>query len=116
MTLTAAAAPVGLFAVGLSLTGVKLAGDLPQAGLGTMIKLLLMPVTAHTVGRFVFDLPLQWLGVVTLFAALPAGLIPYTFALKENLAPRRVASMNLISVTLAPITLFVAMWLVGVGD
>jgi len=84
MTLTAAAAPVGLFAVGPSLTGVKLAGDLPQAGLGTMIKLLLMPVTAYTVGRFVFDLPLQWLGVVTLFAALPAGMIPYTFALSSS--------------------------------
>ena len=111
----AAAAPVGLFAVGLSLTGVKLAGDLPQASLGTIIKLLVMPVTAYLVGRYVFDLPLQWLGVVTLFAALPAGLIPYTFALKEKLAPRRVASMILISLTLAPITLFTVMWFLGVG-
>jgi len=111
----AAAAPVGLFAVGLSLTGVKLAGDLPQASLGTIIKLLIMPVTAYLVGRYVFDLPLQWLGVVTLFAALPAGLIPYTFALKEKLAPRRVASMILISITLAPFTLFIVMWFLGVG-
>jgi len=110
-----AAAPVGLFAVGLSLTGVKLAGDLPQAGLGTLIKLLIMPVTAFLVGRYVFDLPPMWLGVVTLFAALPGGLVPYTFALKENLAPRRVASLILFSVTLAPLTLFVAMWFLGVG-
>lgn len=110
-----AAAPVGLFAVGLSLTGVKLAGDLPQAGLGTLIKLLIMPVTAFLVGRYVFDLPLLWLGVVTLFAALPGGLVPYTFALKENLAPRRVASLILISVSLAPITLFIAMLFLGVG-
>ncbi len=110
-----AAAPVGLFAVGLSLTGVRLAGDLPQAGLGTLIKLLVMPVTAFLVGRYVFDLPPMWLGVVTLFAALPGGLVPYTFALKENLAPRRVASLILFSVSLAPLTLFVAMWFLGVG-
>jgi len=85
------------------------------ACLGTIFKLLVMPVMAYLVGRYVFDLPLQWLGVVTLFAALPAGLIPYTFALKEKLAPRRVASMILISITLAPITLFIAMWFLGVG-
>ena len=112
----AAAAPVGLFAVGLSLTGVKLAGDLPQAGTGTLIKLLLMPFTAYLAGRFVFDLPPVWLGVVTLFAALPAGLVPYTFALRQNLAPRRVASMILLTVILAPFTLFATMWFLGVGD
>ncbi len=112
----AAAAPVGLFAIGLSLTGVKLAGDLPQAGLGTFFKLLVMPVAAYVVGRYVFDLSSLWLGVVTLFAALPTGLIPYTYALKRNLAPRRVASVILFSVTLAPLSLFVVMWFLGIGS
>jgi predicted permease len=111
----AAAAPVGLFAVGLSLTGVRLAGDLPQAGLGTFFKLLVMPVMVYLVGRYVFDLPALWLGVATLFAALPTGIMPYTFALKERLAPRRVASIILLSVTLSPITLFIALWFLGVG-
>lgn len=111
----AGAAPVGLFAVGLSLTGVKLAGDLPQAGLSTFINLLIMPVAIYLAGRHVFDLRPLWLGVVTLVAALPAGLVPYTYALQENLAPRRVASMMLISVTLAPITLFITLWMLGVG-
>jgi malonate transporter len=111
----AAAAPVGLFAVGLSLTGVRLAGDLPQPSLGTLFKLILMPVTVYLVGRFVFALPPLWLGVVTLLAALPTGIMPYTFALKEGLAPRRVASIILLTVSLSPITLFITMWFLGVG-
>lgn len=111
----AAAAPVGLFAVGLSLSGVKLAGDLPQAAAGTVIKLLVMPLFVYLMGRFVFDLSPLWLGVVTLFAALPSGLVPYSYALQENLAPRRVASLILFSVLLAPLTLFIVMWVLGLG-
>ena len=75
----------------------------------------MMPVAVYSVGRFVFDLPALWLGVATLFAALPTGIMPYTFALKERLAPRRVASIILLSVILSPITLSVALWFLGVG-
>ena len=75
----------------------------------------MMPLTIYLVGHFVFDLPALWLGVATLFAALPTGLMPYSFALQENLAPRRVASMILLTVILSPITLSFALWFLGVG-
>ncbi len=112
----AAAAPVGLFSVGLSLTTVKLDGDMPQASVGVLIKILLMPLGVYLLGAYVFHLTPLWLGVATLFAAMPAGLIPYSYALQNNIAPRRVASMILLSIIVAPLTLFATMVFLGVGQ
>jgi len=106
----AAAAPVGLFAVGLSLNQVKLDGDLKQAGVGTFASLIIMPLIVWAVGKYIFDLPDLWLGVATLYAALPGGLVPYSFALKEGLAPRRVASLILLTMIFAPLTLSYIIW------
>ena len=109
----AAAAPVGLFAVGLSLTQVRLEGDIRQAGVGALGSMIVMPLIIWLTGKYLFDLPPLWLGVATLYAALPTGLIPYTFALRHNLAPRRVASMILLTMMIAPVTLSVLIWLLG---
>ncbi|GHF14235.1 membrane protein [Kordiimonas sediminis] len=112
----AAASPVGLFAVGLSLVGVKLAGDLPQAVGGVLIKLCILPAIMYLVTHFIFDLQPLWVAVAVLTAALPSGMIPYTFALQQDIAPRRVASIILLSVTAAPVTMFTIMLLLGVGQ
>ncbi|WCL54442.1 AEC family transporter [Gimibacter soli] len=103
----ASAAPVGLFAGGLSLAGVSIAGDLRPALTATALKLLGLPVAVYAMLHFVLDLPPLWVGVATVMAALPTGIIPYTIAARYQTAPRRTASTVLISTGLSAITLVV---------
>ncbi|TNE67909.1 MAG: AEC family transporter [Alphaproteobacteria bacterium] len=100
-----AASPVGLFAAGLALANVRIAGDLVQAGTAVFLKLLLMPVAVFAMTRFVFGLPDLWVGAATLVAALPTGMIPYSFATLHGVGARRAASTIMISTGLSAFTI-----------
>ena len=100
-----AAAPVGLFAVGLALSRVEVAGDIKQAGIAAMLKLSVLPVLVFIVCREVLALPPTWVGVATLMAALPTGMIPYSFATQHGVGSRRAASTVLLSTVASALTL-----------
>ena len=108
------AAPVGLFAGGLALSRISLAGAVKDISTLTFVKLCVMPVAVWITSRFVFDLPGLYVAIAVLMAALPSGLIPYMLAMNEKVAPRRAASTLLLTVLLAPISLSAVLYLIGI--
>jgi len=101
----AAAAPCGLFAAGMSLSNVKIAGDLKQAVTGSLIKLIILPIVIYGSTKYIFALPELWVGVASMLAAMPSGIIAYSFAVEYGAAPRRSASIVMISTGLGALSL-----------
>ncbi len=100
-----AAAPVGLFAAGLALSRVEIAGDIVQAAVATALKLFLLPALVFSVCEFVVGLPPVWVGSATLMAALPSGMVAYSFATQHGIGSRRAATTVLISTAASAVTL-----------
>jgi predicted permease len=100
-----AAAPVGLFAAGMALSYVKISGDIFQASTATFLKLLLLPVSVYIITDQLFNFPELWVGTATLMGALPTGMIAYSFADKQGVAPRRAATTVLLSTAFSILTL-----------
>jgi hypothetical protein len=103
--LAAAAGPCALFALGTSLAGFKVAGDLTQSLSVTALKLAALPAAVAVVALFIFQLePLQ-VAVATVVAAMPTGANAFILANKYKLFERRSASAVLISTALSFATL-----------
>lgn len=111
----AAAAPVGLFAVGLSLSTVKIAGNITHAMLAVGLKLLVLPLAVFAATHYILALPAEWVGIATIMAALPSGMIPYSFATQYGVGPRRAATAVLISTGLSAITLSAVLLILKTG-
>ncbi len=106
-----AAAPVGLFAAGMALSYVKISGDIIQASTSTALKLILLPVGVYFITKYLLDLPEIWVGTATLMGALPTGMIAYSFADKQDVAPRRAATTVLLSTILSAFSLSFILYL-----
>lgn len=104
-----AASPVGLFAAGLALSNVRVAGNLAHASLAIGLKLLLLPVFVFVVTEYIFALPAMWVGTATIMAALPAGMIGYSFASQYGVGARRAATTVLLSTALSAISLTIVL-------
>ena len=104
----AAAAPVGLFAVGLSLSRVKLKGNFIQALAPVMIKLMLFPVAVYFMLHLVMDVPDLWAKTATLAACMPTGMASYTIAEQYNHGTELAASTIMLGTLLSTVTLMVA--------
>jgi malonate transporter and related proteins len=110
--LAAAAGPCALFALGTSLAGFKIAGDLTQSLAVTILKLVALPVAVAVIGRFVFALDPLSVAIATVVAAMPTGANAFILANKYKLFERRSASAVLISTALSFVTLSVLLaWL-----
>ena len=109
------AAPVGLFAAGLALSNVRIAGNLHHSMLSVALKLLVLPLLVFSVAHFGLALKPMWVGVATLTAALPSGMVPYTIALRYGVGARRAATAVLISTGLSVITLSAVLYLLKTG-
>jgi predicted permease len=106
-----AAAPVGLFATGMALSYVKISGDIIHASTATILKLTLLPVVIYLTTSYIFDLPAHWVGTATLMGALPTGMIAYSFAEQQRIAPRRAATTVLLSTALSVFSLSMVLYL-----
>lgn len=110
-TLGGAMIPLGLFAVGASLSRVEVRGDLPQASMAMLTKLIILPMamllTTHLAG-----FPRVWSAVAILMAAMPTGLVAFNFAAANKVAPKRSATAFLLAnvAAVATLTLWVG-WL-----
>ena len=93
----AAAAPCGLFAAGMSLSNVKIAGDIKQSVTGSLMKTLMLPLVVYISTKYLYELPELWVGTATLLAAMPGGIVAYSFAVQYEAAPRRSASIVILS-------------------
>lgn len=106
------AAPTGLFAAGVAIAGFKIAGDLKQAIVAVAFKLLLLPVLVFSTTHFLLALPPLWVGAATLTAALPTGMVAYTFGEQYGIGSRRAATTVVVSTATSVVTLSILLiWL-----
>ena len=100
------ASPVGLFAAGMALSSVTLAGDLRHAAVSVFWKTLAIPATVFFITHTVAQLQPLWVAVATLTAALPTGMVAYSFSAQYGgVGSRRAASTVLISTAISFFTL-----------
>lgn len=80
-----AGVPTALIALGTTLAGFRIAGQGPTLATVVVLKLVVMPALALALALWL-ALPPVPLGVVVLFAAMPAGANSYIFAAKVDRA------------------------------
>lgn len=103
------ALPVALFALGMTLAGYRVAGDLREVAWIGALSLLAHPAIAWLLGSHALDLTDGQLRSTVLTAAMPPGINAYIFATMYGAALRVSASAVLLT-TLAA-TLAAASWL-----
>ncbi|MEV6415510.1 AEC family transporter [Kribbella sp. NPDC051718] len=105
----AAAVPVALVAYGLSLGGAKDSISLDRdAVLAVLLKTLVQPLVAYSVGRWLLDLEGAALLAPVLLAALPTAQNVYVYAVQYRAARRLARSAVLLS-TLLSIPVMIAL-------
>lgn len=108
------AAPVALFALGLSLYGLSLRGNSAQLGWMSAMKLLVHPLVAWGL-VLLFGLEPFWAASVVLMSALPTGAMVFVLAQqyekRVELASSAILSTTVLSVlTLAVILPLIKSW------
>jgi len=97
-----AAVPCALFALGASLAGYPLVGDVGPALYLTTLKLIVHPLIVWVVAVPVMGLSGLWVSVAVTMAAMPSGLNVYLFGARyeaaEGVAARTVFLTTLLSV------------------
>ncbi|MFT5521532.1 MAG: malonate transporter [Enterobacterales bacterium] len=104
----ASAAPVGLFAVGLSLSRVKLKGELLPASIPVIFKMVLLPIGVYSMMTFILDAPLIWVNTLTLAACMPTGFLAYSIADQNNNGATRASSTIMIAAIVSSFSLLIA--------
>ena len=106
----ASAVPCALFALGASLAGYPMTGDVPPALLLTSLKLLVHPVLVWILAVPVFGLDGIWVPVAVTMAAMPSGVNVYLFGARYGAAPgvaaRTVFLTNVLSIATLSFVLF----------
>jgi malonate transporter and related proteins len=98
--------PTALVALGTSLAGFAIAGQVPTLVTILVLKLLAMPLLALGLGVWL-GLPPAPLGVVVLFAAMPTGANAYLFAARVDRAIHSASGAVALGTTLSLVTLSV---------
>ena len=115
-TLGRAALPCAVFALGASLSGYRIAGQLPRALTLVGLKLLLHPLLVWLLAGFVFGVAPLWTAVAVTMAALPVGVNVYLFAQRYASCVAPVATAILLSTGLSVGTLFLLLlWWLNAG-
>lgn len=99
--LGASAVPCALFAMGASLAGYPLFGDVAPAILLAAVKLLLHPLLVWILAVPVFGLDGIWVPVAVTMAAMPSGVNAYLFGARYNAAPGVAARTVLLATVLS---------------
>lgn len=102
--LGAAAGPAALFALGLSLVGQRLAGDLVEVAWLTVLKLLIQPAATAWLAFRVFELPAFWAWSAVLLAALPTAALVYVVAQQYDIYLRRASALIVVTTALSVFT------------
>jgi len=109
----ATAVPCALFALGASLAGYPLMGDVPTALTLTFLKVLVHPILVWILAVPVLGLEGIWVPVAVVMAAMPSGINVYLFAARYDAAPAVAARTVLISTLASLVTLPVVLYLFG---
>lgn len=99
--LATAAAPVALFAIGLSLYRPGPLLIAPVTWLLVLAKLVIHPLLAWAVASWLFRLPAAQAAALMLMAALPAAGTAFLFAERQQADADRIAAVIMVSTVLA---------------
>jgi malonate transporter and related proteins len=113
--LAAAAAPLCLVLLGVSLAQFGFADGIRQAVTISAMKAIAHPLAVWVLGKFVLGLDPLALAVATVAAALPIGANVYLFAVRYDAAVARVSAGVSLSTTASVVTLPVVLWMFGAG-
>ena len=102
--LGSAAAPCALFAIGLFLSDKSVRSGLLEAGLATLIKLVLQPLLALLVLPLFVDLRSPPAQVALLMAALPSAANAFVLAKQFDIAVEQNSASILLSTAFSVIT------------
>ncbi|GAB4180639.1 MAG: AEC family transporter [Thalassobaculales bacterium] len=110
-----AALPCALFAMGASLAAYRVMGALPEAAVGSFLKLVVHPAAVWLLATHVFAIDPLWRDVAVLVAAVPVGVNVYVTAQQYQAGIAPAATAMLLSTAAATATIGVALWLLGIG-
>lgn len=105
------AVPTALFALGSSLAGYRLTGDVHPALLLSGLKLLIHPALVWFFAVVVFGLEGIWVPVAVTMAAMPSGINVYLFGARYDAAPGVAARTVLLTNVFSLITLSAVLYL-----
>jgi predicted permease len=107
--LGAAAVPCALFAMGASLAGFPLRGDLSAASLLVFLKLAVHPLVVWALAVLLFGLEGVWVAVAVGMAAMPSGINAYLFAARYEAAEGVAARTVFLSTAASVVTIAVVL-------
>ena len=107
----ASAVPCALFALGASLAGYPITGDVPPAMILTALKTLVHPAIVWILAVPVFGLEGIWVPVAVTMAAMPSGINVYLFGARYNAAPGVAARTVFLTTAFSLITLSTLLYL-----
>lgn len=107
--LAAAAIPVSLFALGMSLAAYRLRGQAPSVAMLCGLKLVFYPALAFWLATEVFQLPRLWTGALVIYAAMPVGANAFIFAAHYDRAVGSISAAVAVSTILSVATITVVL-------
>jgi len=107
------AAPVGLFAVGMSLSRVKIKGVRLVAFSAMSLKLMVLPLLVYWVFSELMQFSQREVIIATLIACMPTGIAVYGFAQLYKTNVQSTAATILLGTVMSAVTLSVALSLLN---
>lgn len=109
-----AALPCALFAMGASLSAYRIAGAMPEAGVGSCLKLGVHPLVTWFLATHVFEVTPLWRDVAVIIAALPVGVNVYMMAQRYESGVPAAATALILSTAASVGSIAVVLWVLGV--
>ncbi len=96
---------VALVMTGASLAKVRIERSVMVGLRVSMVKLILHPALVFAFTHFIFDLPMLWVAVATVLAAMPSGIFTSVFAQRYQIATDAASSIILVTTLASAVTL-----------
>ena len=113
--MAAAAGPAALFALGLSLFGRKLLGDIKEVAWLTALKLLVHPMMTYVLATYVFALEPFWAQSAVILSALPVGALVFVVAQQYDVYVQRASSAIVVTTAVSVLTISLLLIWMQVG-
>lgn len=113
--LGATAGPGALFALGLSLVGQKLLGNISEVSWLVVLKIIVQPAITWLLVAHVFVLEPMWAQAAIILSALPTGALVFVVAQQYDVYVRRASAVIVLSTAISIITVSALLILFGVG-
>ncbi|MEC7397740.1 MAG: AEC family transporter [Pseudomonadota bacterium] len=113
--MAAVAGPAALFALGLSLVGQSLLGNMREVAWVSGLKLFLQPALTLIFALYVFDLGERLTAAAVILGALPAGALVYVIAQQYGIYVQRASASILLTTAISIASVSGLLILFGVG-